>query len=143
MPLLHDGRYRIVKVMLLSRNEFREAVFSRDSLSCIMCDKEATAAHHIIERKLFSDGGYYIDNGASLCNECHWKAEQTIISCDSIRNEAKIKNIILPEGFDTNLKYDKWCNVIINDNVRMPGVLFHEKSVQNILRESNLLRLFY
>lgn len=51
---------------LLSRDEFRESVFARDRYKCIFCGKQAEEtpegkldAHHIIERRLWSDGGYY------------------------------------------------------------------------------------
>jgi len=59
---------------LLSRTEFREGVFERDKLKCVICGAPAVDAHHIIERRLFPDGGYYLDNGSSLCGDCHMKA---------------------------------------------------------------------
>ena len=45
--------------MLLTRNEFREQSLQRDKGKCIYCHKEATSVHHILERRLFEDGGYY------------------------------------------------------------------------------------
>lgn len=65
---------------LLTRDIFRESVFSRDNHKCVICGNPAKDAHHIIERRLFSDGGYYIDNGASLCEEHHIKCN-VIIYC--------------------------------------------------------------
>ena len=82
--------------MLLTRIEFKEQVFKRDNHKCIICNKDAADAHHIIDRSLFSDNGYYLDNGVSLCSECHIKAEQTIISCKELRTKANIQNIIYP-----------------------------------------------
>lgn len=34
---------------------------------CVFCKKPATEVHHILDRKLFDDGGYYENNGASVC----------------------------------------------------------------------------
>ena len=54
--------------ILLTRDAFRNAVFERDGHLCVICKEPAIDVHHIIERRLFSDGGYYIDNGVSLVN---------------------------------------------------------------------------
>ncbi len=43
---------------LLTRDNFREAVFKRDKNLCLVCNKQAKDAHHILERKLWEDGGY-------------------------------------------------------------------------------------
>jgi len=57
---------------LLTRDEFREEALKRDNHQCVWCKgTNDLAVHHIIERKLFEDGGYYMHNGASLCPECH------------------------------------------------------------------------
>ncbi len=94
--------------MLLSRTEFKEQVFKRDKYKCIVCADKAVDAHHILERKLFHDGGYYLDNGASLCSECHIKAETKFVYSPSfIRSRAGIYNIVLPPQFDPQEKYDK------------------------------------
>jgi len=45
-------------VVLLTRDEFREAVFARDHHRCVICRNEGKDAHHILERRLFDDGGY-------------------------------------------------------------------------------------
>lgn len=93
---------------LLTRDEFREKCLKRDSFVCIICKIKADSVHHIIDRKLFDDGGYYISNGASLCAEHHLEAENCEISVEELRQAAGITEIILPEGFDKNLVYDKW-----------------------------------
>ena len=82
--------------IILSRDEFRESVFQRDNFKCVICGDKAKDAHHIIERRLFSDGGYYLDNGASLCEKHHIEAEETTLSCEEIRLKAGIENIIIP-----------------------------------------------
>lgn len=118
---------------LLSREKFNELTFKRDKHKCVFCDNNKIVAHHIIERKLFSDGGYYIDNSASVCDEHHWAVEKTDISVEDVRKACGITNILLPEGFDSSKEYDKWGNVILPDGTREPGPLFWEENVQKIL----------
>ena len=65
---------------LLDRDTFREAVFKRDGYLCVLCKAPAQDAHHIIERRLWPDSGYYLENGVSLCGPCHLKAEMTDVS---------------------------------------------------------------
>lgn len=125
---------------LLTRDKFRENVFKRDSGKCLICSALAQDVHHIIERKLFKNGGYYLENGASVCSPCHIKAEQTLIPCDQLRNLANIRSIVLPDEADPQKKYDKWLNIICDDGSRIPGPLFSEPGVQKILKP--ILHLF-
>ena len=74
--------------ILLTRYKFRKEVFCRDNYLCVICKKEADAAHHIVERRLWCDFGLYVQNGASLCPQCHIKAEQTVLTCEEIREAA-------------------------------------------------------
>lgn len=119
--------------MLLTRDVFRNSVFNRDNNQCVICKDPAQDAHHIIERRLFDDYGYYLDNGASLCGDCHMKAEQTIISCDQIRESSGITKIVLPEDFYPDERYDKWGNIVLPNGRRLKGPLFFDESVQKIL----------
>lgn len=66
----------------LIRLRFREAVFERDNFRCRKCNRGngcALDAHHIINRNEMKDGGYILSNGISLCDECHFKAEQRVL----------------------------------------------------------------
>ena len=90
---------------------------------------------HIIDRKLFSNGGYYLDNCASVCEEYHWAVEKTDISVEDVRKAAEITNIILPEVFDPSKIYDKWGNIILPNGRRQPGPMFFEENVQKILKD--------
>ncbi len=92
--------------MLLTRDEFRNAVFRRDGYTCVICGAPAQDAHHIIERRLWLDGGYYIANGASLCGPCHLGAEATTFSCVEIRDSAGILYVILPPHLYGDQEYD-------------------------------------
>lgn len=135
--------------ILLSRDQFRESVFERDGYKCIICGgKNELDAHHIIERRLFDDGGYYINNGSTLCdgastiNKCHLKAEQTILSCEQIRIAAGIDQIIIPDHLYGDYVYDKWGNIINPDGTRTKGELFNDESVQKVLKSGGVLPLF-
>ena len=117
---------------LLSREQFKLAVFKRDKMSCVVCKDAAVDAHHLLERKLFSDGGYYLNNGVSLCEHCHLRAETTELSVEHLRQLAKIINVVLPVGFYTHKTYDKWGNEI-KDGQLIPGPLFDDKGCQVML----------
>lgn len=119
---------------LLTRDDFRNAVFERDKHCCIICPSPAQDAHHILERRLFPDGGYYLDNGASLCGLHHIQAEQTVLGCPEIREKAGIKNIVLPPHLYRDQEYDKWGNPILPNGTRLKGDLFTDESVQKILQ---------
>ena len=75
------------------RAAFRRAVFERDGYRCVTCkspgrDRQGgdehtryhstgvlLDAHHITSRKLMPNGGYVPENGISVCDTCHAKAE--------------------------------------------------------------------
>ena len=131
---------------LLTREEFKKLVFERDKRKCVICGEHAVDAHHIIERKLFKEefelGGYFFENGVSLCSECHINAENTDISCSELRDEAGIERIILPFCLtgEEDCKFDKWGNQILPNGMRLKGPIFYEENVQKIL--SDKLSLF-
>jgi hypothetical protein len=129
--------------LLLSREAFREAVLARDGSACIVCGgTEDLAVHHLMERRLWPDGGYHIDNGATLCPECHLKAERTLISPDELRERAGIGCVLLPEGLDDEASYTKWGDMCHPDGTRSPGPLFHEEAVQRALSAGGVLDLY-
>jgi 5-methylcytosine-specific restriction endonuclease McrA len=75
----------------LVRAAFRKAVFTRDGYKCRICTKPGADrqsgvtphkgevvdldAHHICDRHLLPHGGYVLENGISVCSDCHLKAE--------------------------------------------------------------------
>lgn len=65
----------------MRREEFRNRVFRRDGFECLVpwCDEDAKDAHHIIERAEWDNGGYFPDNGASVCHKHHKAAEDNYI----------------------------------------------------------------
>lgn len=127
---------------LLTRDEFREGVFARDNYRCVFCPRPAVDAHHILERRLWSDGGYYLENGASVCEEHHLDCEKTIASVEDIRARAGITKKVVPEHLYDDHIYDKWGNPVLEDGRRGRGELFYDESVQKILRLGGVLDLF-
>lgn len=128
--------------ILLTRDNFRAGVFERDAYKCVICKAPGKDAHHIIERRLFNDGGYYLDNGATLCERHHIEAEETTLSCEDIREKAGITTIILPDHFYSDVVFDKWGNIILPTGQRIKGELFYDTSVQKILTQGGVMDLF-
>ena len=127
---------------LLTRDKFRESVFARDNHTCVFCSKPAVDAHHILERRLWPDGGYHIDNGASVCAEHHMACEMTTISVEEVLAACKIQKRILPDHLYESVTYDKWGNIVLENGTRIPGELFYDESVQKVLRQGNMLSIF-
>lgn len=127
---------------LLTRDDFREAVFARDGHKCVFCGAPAVDAHHIVERRLFPCHGYHVSNGASVCEYHHIACEQTILSADDARIAAGIERVIIPPHLYDDQPYDKWGNPILPNGMRARGELFFDESVQKILREGGMLDMF-
>jgi hypothetical protein len=146
-----------MKFKLLNRDEFRESCLKRDDFSCIICGEKAIFngkdnnptnldIHHIIERRLFDSeelfGGYFVENGATLCPKHHIMAEETTLSCEDIRLKLKLDEFPIPEHFYYDVNYDKWGNILLPNGTRYKGDLFYDESVQKILKQGNVLDLF-
>lgn len=127
---------------LLTRSEFRNAVFARDGNKCVFCNNAAVDAHHIIERRLWPDGGYYINNGASVCEEHHIKCETTEVSVEQVLEACSIKKRMIPPHLYEDNIYDKWGNIILESGRRIKGELFFDESVQKILSKGPYLSSF-
>ena len=127
---------------LLSRDEFRQRVFARDRSACVICGAPAADAHHVLERRLFDDGGYYLSNGASLCAQHHLTAEQTVITVEQIRERIGVTAPALPAHFYPDERYDKWGNTILPNGRRTKGELFDDESVQKVLKSGGVLGEF-
>ena len=67
---------------------FRQKVFERAKYCCEICgvsgyDRQGSGkgvpldAHHITNRKEMPNGGYVPENGISVCDSCHKKAEKS------------------------------------------------------------------
>lgn len=118
---------------LLTRDQFREGVFARDNHKCVFCKEPAVDAHHVTERRLFSDGGYYLENGISVCEEHHLTCERTDITTAQAREAVGITKICLPSHLYDDQEYDKWGNIVLPDGRRLKGELFYDLSVQKVI----------
>lgn len=134
---------------LLSRDEFREGVFKRDNYRCVFCGIKGEDtpegkldAHHIIERRLWTDGGYYLENGATVCELHHLLCEKTFYSVEDVRQAAGITKIVVPDQFYPEQPIDKWGNYVLEDGRRTKGELFYDESVQKVLSAGGVLELF-
>lgn len=92
---------------LLTREEFKKQVFARTNGKCCVpnCFCNAIDAHHIMDRRLWFDGGYYLSNGASLCSKHHLDAEQgkiTPFECIQYMN-INLTDCRKPDKIDLNL----------------------------------------
>lgn len=134
----------------MPRSAFREAVLGLRNGSCCApgCTEPAVDAHHIIERRLWTAahelGGYLPENGAPLCGEHHYQAEQTLLSADTLRQACGHRAALLPEGFylDPDIRYTKWGDHVLEDGTRLPGPMFYDESVQKVLRDAGVLDLY-
>ena len=128
---------------LLTRDEFRQQCLERDGHKCVVCTStEKLSVHHIIERRLFEDGGYYVDNGATLCDPCHIEAEKTDLPCGALRYLIGVTKEVLPEGYYSDHEYTKWGDIILPNGSRMKGPLFNDDSVQKILKLGQSYHLY-
>lgn len=128
--------------VLLTRDQFREGVFKRDRGCCVNCGEPGVDAHHIIDRKLFNDGGYYLDNGALVCSPCHILAETTELEVETILAKAGIAKPVYPGHLPAAEKIDKWGNPVLADGTRLRGEMFDNEEVQKALALGGKLELF-
>jgi hypothetical protein len=132
----------IDKNKLLSRADFKRLSFELHNYTCVFCKDKAIDAHHIFDRKLFKDGGYYLNNVAPVCEKHHMDCEKTIIELDDVWLACNITEPVYPVGFDKSLNYDKWGNIIVNEYSRIPGPLFNDDGVQKIFKEQGNIWIF-
>lgn len=143
-----------MKSKLLSRDDFRNAVFARDQHRCVFCKRtgEETPegkldAHHILERRLFQapeeKGGYFLDNGSTVCEEHHMECERTTISVPAVREACGILKPVVPSHLYDEFEYDKWGNIVLATGMRLKGELFYDESVQKVLGQGGVLEKFF
>jgi len=101
---------------LLTRDEFRNICLERDKHECRVCGEvHDLSVHHILERKLWEDGGYYEHNGVTLCPKCHLLAEGCFIMPHELWSLLgyEVDDDVYPEGFELNIDYDKWGQEVV------------------------------
>lgn len=96
------------------RQQFQETCIERENNECIIpwCTEAPDDVHHIVERELWSDGGYIPANGASVCNHHHQYAEENHIPPQAFWMWAGVDsdNIVVPEQIETQ-DINKWGDV--------------------------------
>ena len=130
---------------LLSREQFRTSVLSRQKGKCCVpdCEMSAVDAHHILNRNLFTEedefGGYFFENGAQLCADHHLEAELTLISPEQLRKYCEIDVPAIPHSLNPAQSYDCWGNHIVSEWVIIAGPLFNNEGCQKALKRSQKL----
>lgn len=124
-----------------ARAAFDAAVRDRDGGRCVLCGGAGTEAHHVLDRKLFPDGGYLPGNGALVCNPCHLDCETTRVSVEAVRAAAGISEPVLPPGLSPSLTYDKWGNRVRPDGLREAGPLAVDDGCRRALAMGGFLGL--
>lgn len=133
--------HQVNELVLLSREQFKAEVFRRSAGRCIFCSAPAVDAHHILERKLFADGGYYLANGVAVCEAHHWQCETTVLTVEQVRTAAGICTAVLPAGFDSLAMYDKWGNRVWPSGLRTWGPLEQDTGARKALAAGAVLGL--
>jgi len=128
---------------LLSREDFDKYVKLRSAGYCVFCDKLAVDSHHILDRKLFPDGGYYLGNGAAVCEMHHVLCERTLIPVKQVRESAHIENPVLPPGFSKHANYDKWGNTVISRYIILLGPLKSDDGMLKALKAGGKAAYLY
>lgn len=108
--MIQNNKSEPSKMQLLNREEFRNKVLKSTNNKCVFCNTDAVDAHHIIERKLWPDEGYYFENGCSVCEFHHKLAERNIITPHQCRKAMGHNKTIEP--FDDNEDHNKWGDVL-------------------------------
>jgi hypothetical protein len=131
---------------LLTREEFVQAVGERDKGFCVMCGDLGIDVHHIFDRKLYPDGGYYLNNGAMLCRRHHGDCEDTTISVYDVLRKAKITSPVLPPFVFNVEHYDKWGNLLLPNGKRRKGPLAEDdgmnKSIEGFMHRQRQYGIF-
>jgi len=103
---------------LLTREDFERQVFARDGNKCVICGDPAKDAHHLIERRIWTEPyeyqGYLVDNGVSVCAEHHMAAEKNWIPPQAFRRILDLPTV-KPKSLRCDTDYSKW-----GDPFRMP-----------------------
>jgi len=129
---------------LLTRDAFKISVLSALGGKCAFCPAAAVDAHHILDRKLFEDGGYYRSNGAPLCTRHHWDCETTVLGLAQVRSAAGISQILLPSSLSPagfGAEFDKWGNRFLSGvwtGYRLAGPLAGDPGMIKALTASGL-----
>lgn len=109
----------------MTREEFKKSVFGITNGKCCVpgCGCDAVDAHHILNRHLWSDGGYDITNGAALCSKHHWDAEKGVITPRQLIGYMGIPKDRLkkPDDLNVMLTRQEYLDYLMNDEINCFG----------------------
>lgn len=125
--------------ILLTREAFARLVLARSNGRCVLCGDPAVDAHHVLDRKLYPDGGYYLGNGAAVCAPCHLACEHTRVSVQDVRQAAGITHPVLPPTLEPGVDYDKWGNRLLEHGLRHAGPLAGDTGMRRALAAGGVL----
>lgn len=125
--------------ILLSPTQFQEVILVRDKHCCVICQKPGARVAHLMDKALWSDGGYYQENGATVCLEHDLAFKRTQISVEEVRQAAGISTILLPEHLSVDCQYDRYGNQLVANDQRLRGDIFDRPDVQKHLGEGGFL----
>lgn len=144
--------------VLLTPDVFRAAVLQRDARQCVICrmnppqlhapfpcgpeDEGGVDVYHIMAPELWEDGGYYLDNGVTLCSWHQLEARRTLLPPEEIRRAAGIATRLLPPQLPRDTAYDRWGNPVLASGARLRGEMFYQDQVQVALRAGDVLDQF-
>lgn len=108
---------------LLTREDFKRLVFAKTNGICAVkgCMEPAVDCHHILDRKLWSDGGYYISNGIPLCGKHHLDAEQGVITPMQCFELIDIDVSALRKPDKIDLEYKEYIELLISNKLNKWG----------------------
>ena len=123
------------------REQFFSLVSQRQKGRCLFCTQPMCDAHHILDRALFSDGGYDLSNLAGVCAEHHWQCEITVLSVQEVLDSAKIpKRLSLVHyGIIDSQQVDKWGNSIWPSGMRTWGPMEQHQGMRKALAAGGFL----
>ena len=126
----------------ISYPEFVSAVLLRDGGKCVYCKSDTQNVIKIFDSRLWSGEGNFLDNGATLCEECVNHPYTESISVNELKRRANIKSQIIPEILGEGYEYDRWGNVLMPNGTWAKGPLFNEPDVIRNLESAGTLHLF-
>src|SRR3990167_2991101 len=79
---------------------WRKSVFERDTYTCIKCKRIGgyLTAHHIKSFALFPGLRFVIDNGQTLCGECHKQTDNYGGRVKIVRKLNELNSVEVPQG---------------------------------------------
>lgn len=107
----------------LSRADFKKKVIEKTKGKCCVpgCCCEATDAHHILDRRLWLDGGNYLSNGASLCSQHHIEADKGIITSMQCIEYMNIDLCDLHKPDKVNLDWHEYIELLTENKLNKWG----------------------